>query len=140
MIERVTLAPCGHLPVHLKYEKATRTINCELCVKHSKQARAEVLAACIQMGKDWQQLSINQFAQKYKVDTDDLPTALATLQPAAAALEVLLQKERGEAELEKLHHCIAMCLIYEHEPDGFDSLITHLRADEEKARAILDKS
>lgn len=42
--ERVTLAPCGHLPRHLKYEKGTKTINCDLCVKRDKRTRAEVLA------------------------------------------------------------------------------------------------
>ena len=25
-------APCGHAAKHLKYDKATRTIQCELCV------------------------------------------------------------------------------------------------------------
>ncbi len=57
------------------------------------------------------------------------------LQPGASDLEELLRK----AELDKLHYCIAMCLLYEHELDGFDSLITHLRADEEKARATIEK-
>ena len=107
----------------------------------AEQARAEALAACI-ADVD---AALAIFMENEGRSKDEkllvggtclaIKNRLAQLQPAAADLEALLR----EAGLDKLHYCIKMCLLYEHEPDGFDSLITHLRADEEKARASEDK-
>ena len=104
-----------------------------------KQARAEVLASCIQMAKDWDGISVSHFVAKYGVDTTDLYVALAKFQPAASDLEVLLGAARREAELGGWieGHCVGC----DHcELDAlWCNAATEKQAELGKARAILEK-
>ena len=103
-----------------------------------KQRGAEVLAACIaelKKQRDRQDQFETREAGYAMAALSVAMDAISKLRPAASDLEALLREARQKAVSESLHYCIAMCMTYEHEQDGFDSLITHLRADEEKARA-----
>ncbi len=143
MIERVTLAPCGHLPVHLKYEKGTKTIICELCAEHDKRVRAEVLAACINAlclycaaGDNPGQVGTHaMFKDGFLIGQFHcVATPLRELQPAAKDLEGLLR----EAEVKGLQ--FALCAAHDEYVDEIiEEVINRRIAELEKARAIKGK-
>lgn len=141
--------------------KGTQALKCLRCIGDALaevqgQARAEVLAACVQMSKDWLRITIQQFTQKYKIDTDDFPTALATLQPTASALEEHdrqlqietyagarklwekdLEELLREAELRGLKF-VADALYAKNNPFSWANKLNGRIAELEKARALVE--